>query len=404
MGKLLFVAPVLPVDVLETASILERNELLNCLVTRYSPDLKMAKVLAQSSFTKKFSKRPIAAVSPARKVESLLADLVYYATRPLSRTRATDLSFAVVDRMASRRVRKELGAVLAREDAATATFQRAGELGVKRIYALPTAYWRTVKKLMLRDEEEFPGICKAADDEARQARHREMRKDLELQMADFVLAPSTFVRESLSNAPGYEAQTKVLPFGCDLNSAGETTPQRKPVFLYAGNITMRKGVHRLLIAWKKLQAHHTAELRLIGDMFLDEKFLRDYQGLFIHIPRLSPSELQLHYQQSSALVFNAMADGFGYVIPEAMSCGVPVIASRNSGAPDIIENKADGILIDYGKDDQLEQAIDWAMTQPAGVASMGQAAREKVQRLTWQSYGEQLVTWLRTEVLPPAKA
>jgi starch synthase len=399
MGRLLFVAPVLPVDVLETASILEQNDLLGCLVTRYSPNQKLARILSKNRITKRFSKRPIAPVARTRKVESLLADLTYYAVRPWSRTRATDFSFALVDQIASRRVRKELGAVLAREDAAIASFRRAKTFGVPTVYALPTAYWRTVKKLMLREEEEFPGICRAGMDQARQSEGRERRKDLELQIADFVLASSTFVRESLSTAPDFKGQTKVLPFGCDLRTADETIAQRKPVFLYAGNITMRKGAHRLLIAWKKLKAHHTAELRLIGDMFLEEKFLRDYKGTFTHIPRVPPAELQLHYRQGSAFLFNAVADGFGYVIPEAMSCGVPVIASRNSGAPDIIEDGADGVLIDYGADDQLERALDWAMTRPAELAAMGRAAREKTRTLTWQSYGEKLVTWLRTEVL-----
>src|SRR3954452_17066356 len=95
--KLLVVAPVLPVDVLETLSILERNDLLDCLVTRYSPGPALAKVLAGSSVTRRFAKRPVAPVASSRKVESFLADLAYYFTRPLSRTRAVDCSFSVVD-------------------------------------------------------------------------------------------------------------------------------------------------------------------------------------------------------------------------------------------------------------------------------------------------------------------
>jgi glycosyltransferase involved in cell wall biosynthesis len=399
MGRLLLVAPVLPVDVLETVAILERNDLLDCLVTRYSPSPSLARVLSRNSFAKRFSKRPIAPISPNRKVESLLADVGYYLSRPLSRTKATDFSFAIVDRIASRRVRKELGAVLAREDSAMATFREAARLGVMKIYALPTAYWGTVRTLMRREEEQFPGICRAAVDEARQAEGRRVRKDAELQMADFVLAPSTFVRDSLVSAIRFNARVKVLPFGCDSNWENKGAPRPKPVFLYAGNITMRKGVHRLLIAWKRVKARHRAELRLIGDMFLDEKFLRDYHGLYTHIPRLPRGELHQHYLESSAFVFNSVADGFGYVIPEAMSCGVPVIASRNSGAPDIVEDKNDGLLISYGADDELEGALDWAMTRPAELADMGRAASEKTRRLTWQSYGEKLVTWLQTEVL-----
>jgi glycosyltransferase involved in cell wall biosynthesis len=399
MGKLLVVAPVLPVDVLETVSILERNDLLDCLVTRYSPGPALAKVLAGSSVTKRFAKRPVAPVASSRKVESLIADLAYYFTRPLSRTRAVDCSFSVVDRIASRRLRKDMGAILAREDSAIASFRRAAEVGVKKIYALPTAYWGTVRRLMERDEQQFPGICRAAMDEARDAQHRLERKDAELRMADFVLAPSQFVAGSLADAPKVSAKVEVLPFGCDAGWGVRATPQRKPIFLYAGNITMRKGIHRLLKAWKQLDAHRTAELRLIGDMFLDEKFLADYRGAYTHIPRLPPAELRKHYAEASAFVFNAMADGFGYVIAEAMSCGVPVIASRNSGAPDIIDDQRDGVLINYGADAELGAALEWALANTNDLAAMGEAAKIKSASLTWRAYGEKLIAWLRREVL-----
>src|SRR5437762_13071284 len=120
MGKLLVVAPVLPVDVLETVSILERNNLLDCLVTRFSPKPGLAKVLGRNTMTQRFAKRPIAPVARERKIESVVADIAYYLTRPLSRTRALDCSFSVVDRIASRRLRPGLAAVLARGESAIA--------------------------------------------------------------------------------------------------------------------------------------------------------------------------------------------------------------------------------------------------------------------------------------------
>lgn len=399
MGKILLVTPVLPVDVLKTAAFLEENGLLECLITRYSPSLAFAKILARSGLTKRFSKRPVAAVAAERKIESLLADLVYYFTRPLSRTRAVDCSFSVVDRIASHRVHGGLGAAMAREDSAIATFQRATAIGITKIYGLPTAYWGTVRRLMAREEEEFPGICRAAADEARSAHERLPRKNAELAAADFVLAPSTFVGNSLSDAPRLSAKTKVLPFGFESDWSVHAMPQSRPVFLYAGNITMRKGLHRVLRAWKKLNAYRRAELRLIGDMFLKETFLRDYRGTYTHVPRLPRAELQRHYAGASALLFNAMADGFGYVIAEAMSSGVPVIASRNSGAPDVLEHQREGLLVEYGADDQLETAIDRALTQPADLAAMGANAREAAAKLTWGSYGEKLIAWLRSDVL-----
>ena len=178
MGKVLLVAPVLPVDVLETVSILEKNDLLDCLVTRYSPNPKLARILAQSRFTKRFSKRPIAALSAAHKAESLRADLAYYFTRPLSRDGPRIFSFSIVDRICERpsseRTRSRAGVW---EDSAMAC-RKASEAGVKKIYALPTAYWRTVRKLMRLEEGKFPGICRAERDAARHAERRHLAKGI----------------------------------------------------------------------------------------------------------------------------------------------------------------------------------------------------------------------------------
>jgi alpha-maltose-1-phosphate synthase len=401
MSKILLVAPALPVDVAAIARILQEAGLLSCLVTRYSPSQAVSRLLKKSRWTKRFSRRPNSPVDRGLMTESYVADIAFQAALVLtgSRTKASDLAFASTDRKARRRVVKRLGAVLGREDGCEFSFRKARNIGVKTVYLLPTAYWRRVRELMTLEEERFPGICSAAADERNQSTRRLDRKESELKLADHILCPSTFVRESLRSAPATAATVNVIPFGADESSPPFAGTGGKPIFLYAGNITMRKGIHRLLIAWKKLKAYRTHELKLIGDMFLTHTFLADFQGMFTHIPRMSREQLRLHYVESSAFLFNAVADGFGYVIPEAMSCGVPVIASKNSGAPDIIDDRSDGILIEYGINEQLEHALEWALNRPAELAAMGQSAREKAQQLTWRTYGEELVAWLRMKVL-----
>src|SRR5205807_6882622 len=138
---------------------------------------------------------------------------------------------------------------------------------------------------------------------------RTTRKDAELESADHVLCPSTFVRESLMRrrAGTYE----MIPFAINGTATLSAERSRKPMFLYAGNITMRKGVHRLLLAWKELKAYRTHDLRLVGDMFLSEKFTNNFRGMFTHVPRDSRAELHRHYNEASAFVFNPVADGFG---------------------------------------------------------------------------------------------
>lgn len=383
--KVLFLAPVLPTDVLKTASILEKAELLESLITRG----------VTTEITKSFSGRPSSPVVKERTDAKRTADLIFYLTLAFtrSRTRATDRSFAFLDRQASQRIKPDLGAVFAREDCCLQTSRRAKQAGVTTIYQLPTAYWRSVHEIMQRELAEFPNICKAANDPNESAEERTIRKDAELDSADQVLCPSSFVRDSLVK---YRAGTyPTIPFAIDKGTARGAGKPSKPFFLYAGNITMRKGVHRLLLAWKELRAHRTHELRLVGDMFLSAKFLKDFQGMFTHVPRLARDELDQHYQEAAAFVFNPVADGFGHVILEAMRCGTPVIASRNCGAPDTMTNRVEGLLLDYGDQSQLSSALDLALSNPAELREMGRAAAERAASYTWQDYGERFLDWLR---------
>jgi glycosyltransferase involved in cell wall biosynthesis len=393
--KVVFLAPVLPSDVVATASILEKAELLESLITRGVRTTNLRGLLARSTITQSFSRRPVSPVGKARTNAKWRADLIFYLTLALtqSRTRATDQSFAFLDRWAVRRITRTVSAVFAREDCCLQTFHHAKQAGITTIYQLPTAYWRTVHEIMQRELAEFPNICRAASDPYEFAEQRTTRKDAELDSADHVLCPSTFVRESLMRrrAGTYE----VIPFAIDGTPALSAKGSRMPMFLYAGNITMRKGVHRLLLAWKELKAYRTHELRLVGDMFLSAKFLQDFQGMFTHMPRLPRDELDQHYREAAAFVFNPVADGFGHVILEALRCGTPVIASRNCGAPDTITDGVEGLLVDYGDQSQLISALDFAVSNPAEVREMGRAAAECAKRHTWEDYGERFLNWLR---------
>jgi len=400
MGKIVFIAPVLPVDAAAIARILADEGLLDRLVTRSLLPPLFAKILARFSVTKRFSRRPHSPIKRSLVTQSVAADIAFYneLRRTGSRTCAMDRSCAIVDRNAFRRVSGKHGAVLGREDCCERSFRRARELGVKTIYDLSTAYWRRVGALMEREAEEFSGICQTVQNEPN-PQERGHRKDVELALSDHVLCPSTFVRDSLQSASTLPASIKTIPFASENHWLATEPSSRKPMFLYVGNITMRKGVHRLLITWKNLKAYRTHELRLIGDMRLSSNFLKDFQGMFTHIPRLRREELLQHYREASAFVFNAVADGFGYVILEALASATPVIASRNCGAPDVIEHRSEGLLIDYGAEEQLNSAIEWALSNPKELARMGDGALRKAHRWCWSNYAAEFISWLKERVL-----
>jgi glycosyltransferase involved in cell wall biosynthesis len=207
-----------------------------------------------------------------------------------------------------------------------------------------------------------------------------------LQAADHVVVASGFVRDSLQ-ACGFPPQrVTVIPYGCDPVRANRDAALRRKEVLYVGNISLRKGIPRLLRVWQRLRAHLTHRLRLVGPLMLPAQFLAEYQGLFDHVPPIPRHQLAEHYARATVLVFPSAADGFGLVLNEALSCGLPVVASSHCGAPGFITPGREGLIYPFGDDDALAAALDRILSRPDEAAAMGRAAAELAQRWTWSHY------------------
>jgi glycosyltransferase involved in cell wall biosynthesis len=239
---------------------------------------------------------------------------------------------------------------------------------------------------------EYPGAFGLAEISADFSQQRLRRKDEELNTATHILCPSEFVEKSIVAAGMEPDRISTIPLGTDNGWVPAELP-KEPVFLYVGNITARKGVHRLIRAWHKLKAYRTTRLRLIGDLRLPVEFLSEYRNSFEHLPRIGRDRLIPEYSRARAFIFNALADGFGHVFAEAMVCATPVLASRNCGAPDLIDDGVEGRLFEYGDDEQLMTVLDWALRHPTELLEMGRLARERALQWGWNEFGAAFLAW-----------
>jgi glycosyltransferase involved in cell wall biosynthesis len=397
---MLFVAPVLPLDVRMMAETLEAAGLLSGLVTRWTFTAGELKWARRGGLPLRWQRRTISPVSPKYLHRVWWADIAYELNRRRhhSKIRATDASFARVDQRAAKLITAATRAVIGREDACQLVFQKANDQGVRTIYQLPTAHCATVRQLVLQEAQEFPEAFDRSELEIDFAPERMERKQQELKAAQYILCPSQFVQRSVQAAGVPPERITTIPLGIDSHWQAPQTNHRKNVFLYVGNITARKGAHRLLRVWKKLGAYRTHTLRLIGDMNLPPAFLAEHAGCFEHVPRLLREALIPHYSEAQAFVFNAMADGFGHVFAEAMVCGTAVLCSKNSGAPDLVSDGVEGRLFDYGDDDQLATVLEWALSHPTELAEMGVQGRQRALRWGWDEFGEVFLTWIQSTI------
>ena len=105
-----------------------------------------------------------------------------------------------------------LDAVYAYEDGALAVFQAAKALGLRRAYDLPIAHWRLMRRLLAEEAERLPAWAPTLGGGTTDSPEKLARKDLELELADWVIVPSQFVADSLPESCRSK-QVIVAPFG-----------------------------------------------------------------------------------------------------------------------------------------------------------------------------------------------
>jgi glycosyltransferase involved in cell wall biosynthesis len=285
--------------------------------------------------------------------------------------------------------RLNIRGVYAYEDGAERSFEVARELGLRRIYDLPIAYWETAQRLLRNEARRYPqweptlGGTRDSDEKL-------ARKTRELDFADTVICPSAFVFNSLPEEARRSKKCIVAPFGSpvatDKSNRSHSTsgPMR---FLFAGALTQRKGLADLFDAMK-LVPPGNAELIVMGSAILPMSFYRNEFADFVYEPpRPHPAVLRL-MRTCDVLVLPSIVEGRALVQQEAMACGLPLIATRNAGGEDLIIEGKTGFLVPAGAPEAIAEKIDWFLKNRGQLPAMSSAARAKAAELTWPAYGD----------------
>lgn len=131
-------------------------------------------------------------------------------------------------------------------------------------------------------------------------------------------------------------------------------------FLFVGQVEVHKGIEILMEAFLKLK--EKSELVIVGDGSMRKKIeenIRSGQNIIV-AGRKNPEEIREMMGQSDCLVVPSLCyENSPAVIYEAVSAGLPVIASRIGGIPELIE-KYDGTLFTPGDKDELAAKMDEA--------------------------------------------
>jgi glycosyltransferase involved in cell wall biosynthesis len=343
-------------------------------------------------------------IHPLRESIRLLAGLLRL--KGLSRHEtgwaSIDQVWQSLDREAVRRLRlgnygRDLRAVYAYEDCAEQSFLTSRDLGLKRVYDLPIAYWETTQRLLREEAERYPD-WEPTLGATRDSLEKTSRKTRELELAEMVICPSKFALESLPPATRAQKRCLLVPFGSphlDLaNRVQQKTPSSPLRVLFAGALTQRKGLADLFAAMKMIDTS-AIELVVMGSLLQPLDWYRDRFANFTYEPPRPHRDVLQLMQSCDVFVLPSIVEGRALVQQEAMACGLPLIATRNAGGDDLIEEGVTGFLVPIRSPEAIAEKISWCAAHRSRIPGMGIAARQRAGELTWNAYGETIVSAIR---------
>jgi starch synthase len=210
----------------------------------------------------------------------------------------------------------------------------------------------------------------------------------EYELASRIVVPSRFVRNTLIENGVDPDKISVNPFGTLIPRADQLSPKgqhERVTFLFFGSLAARKGLPVLLEAWNRL-AKENADLLVAGYGSLPASIkLPANTKMLGAIPG---DERNLLFKKADVLVFPSFFEGLAQVQLEAAANGVPVIATRNSGGEELVQDGYNGFIVEVGNVDQLESTMRKVINNRDELGQMSRRIREHIDFFSWEAYGD----------------
>lgn len=293
-------------------------------------------------------------------------------------------------------------AVYAYEDGAYETFKMAKHLGLKCIYDLPIAYWETSRRLLLEESERLPAWSVTLGGGIQDSPEKLTRKTKELELADIIVGPGSFVRNSL---PEWSVEKKIImsPFGSpDVGSTVlkvEKDANRPLRVLFVGSMGQRKGLGDLFNAVKMFSPNEV-ELVVLGLPLTSMEFYREQLATFIYEPARPHHQVLELMRSCDVFCLPSIVEGRALVMQEAMSQGLPLIITENTGGSDLVQEGYTGFLVPIRSPEVIAEKISWFLANRSAIPSMGNLAMQHAANYSWENYGSSIVKQISEKKIP----
>jgi glycosyltransferase involved in cell wall biosynthesis len=238
--------------------------------------------------------------------------------------------------------------------------------------------------------------------------------------SDRVVVGSEFARRQLREELGARTDhVEVVYYGVDGRFAPRPPSEAlraryglgdRRVVLFFGGLKPRKNLGLLLDAWAALAPRHPDATLLVaggGPLLADLKARASRLGLdgrVVFTGYVAEAEKAEHFNLGDVFFFPSAMEGFGLTVAEAMSSGLPVVASDRGSIPELVVDGEGGFVCEPSGPEPFVEKLSRVLGDEALGRKLGRANRERVERMfrwercvegTRRAYERALEDWRR---------
>ncbi len=185
---------------------------------------------------------------------------------------------------------------------------------------------------------------------------------------------------------GLAKRTWLIPNAVDesfFEVNAEPARRLPPRILCVGQVYPLKNQNALIRALDPLAQTHKFDLLFLGGA----KAAQPYAAEFLELVKARPwcahagyadrQQLKGHLREATLLVQPTLEDNCPMAVLEAMAAGLPVLASKVGGLPDLVEEGRNGLFCEPLEPETMSAGVEAILTQPAKAREMGQYARQR---------------------------
>lgn len=226
-------------------------------------------------------------------------------------------------------------------------------------------------------------------------------EEAEYALADAITVPSGFVYQTFIESGISPEKLHLIPYGVNLEKFKKVSepPSSRFDILFVGGGSLRKGVPDLLNAYAKFK-HPLKSLTMVGSF--SSEFIQclgklDLLSNDINITGHMPQDkLKKIMSRSHVMVLPSVEEGLAMVQAQAMACGCPVIATKNTGAENLYVDGREGFIVPIRRPDIIAEKLQYLADCPEIRERMSILALAKVREMRgWATYGDMTTSMMK---------